>query len=309
MLKWILIVGLALLAILSFVLIQGPLSMGPSPAPSDSPAEQTEESQDSQDSQDSQESEASESGDSSESSDEGDQQSARQEPSQQARDIMQQAREAQGGLSSLQDLNGYQLRATSTAQQRGQTFSLQTETWVKLPNQFRQSTQVSIQGQTINSLTVWNGQDGWVRQQGQVQQLQGNQVGSIQQNLYLDPLHVVLFTARDDFTYAYQGTETANGTEAHVMEIQTPQDQTVTYYFDTESFLPIQRTRSAQGSTVRTVFSNYQRMNGYAFPFTQRTYLNGDLAQEQIVENVEVNPSFDPALFQKPQTDSQQSSQ
>ncbi len=304
MLKWILIVGLALLAILSFVLIQGPLSTGPSPAPSDSPAEQTEESQDSE------ASESAESSESSDSSNEGDQQQAdRQEPSQQARDIMQQARQAQGGLSALQDLNGYHLRATSTAQQRGQTFSLQTETWVQLPNQFRQSTQVSIQDQTINSLTVWNGQDGWVRQQGQVQQLQGNQIGSIQQNLYLDPLHVVLFTARDDFTYAYQGTETANGTEAHAMEIQTPQDQTVTYYFDTESFLPIQRTRSAQGSTVRTVFSDYQRQDGYAFPFTQRTFLNGDLAQEQSVEDVEVNPSFEPDLFQKPQTDSQQSGQ
>jgi len=299
MLKWILIVGLALLAILGFVLVQGPLSTGPSPAPSDSPAEQTE---------DSQESEASESAEPSEPSDGSDQQEAQPEPSQEAKDIMQQAREAQGGLSALQDLNGYHLQASSTAQQRGQTLSLQTETWVKLPGQFRQNTQVSIQGQTINSLTVWDGQNGWVRQQGQVQQLQGNQIGSIQQNLYLDPLHVVLFTARDDFTYTYQGRETANGTEVHAMEIQTPQDQTVTYYFDAESFLPVQRTRSAQGSTVRTVFTDYQRVDGYAFPFTQQTFLNGDLAQEQTVENVEVNPSFDPELFQKPQTNSNQQS-
>lgn len=299
MLKWILIVGLALLAILSFVLLQGPLSTGPSPAPSDPPAEQTEEGQ---------ESEASESAEPSEPSDESDQQEAQPEPSQEAKDIMQQAREAQGGLSALQELNGYRLQASSTAQQRGQTLSLQTETWVKLPNQFRQNTQVNIQGQTINSLTVWDGQNGWVRQQGQVQQLQGNQIGSIQQNLYLDPLHVVLFTARDDFTYTYQGTETANGTQAHAMEIQTPQDQTVTYYFDTESFLPIQRTRSAQGSTVRTVFTDYQRVDSYAFPFTQQTFLNGDLAQEQIVENVEVNPSFGAELFQEPQTNNNQQS-
>jgi len=289
-LKWILIVGLALVAILSFLLLQGSLPVGPSPGPAESQSQQTEQSEDTSQSDPSGES------------------AAQPVISEEAKEIMQQARDAQGGLDALRSLNGYHVQATSMAQQRGQTFSLETETWIQMPNRFRQNTTVSIQGQTINSLTVWNGQNGWVKQQGQVQQLQANQAGSIQQTLYLDPLHVVLFTARDDFNYSYQGTETVNGTEAHAMQIKTPQGQSVTYYFDAESFLPIQRTRSAQGNTVRTVFSDYQRVGGYAFAFTQQTYLNDSLAQEQSVENIEVNPSFDPQLFQEPQTEGQQQS-
>lgn len=294
MLKWILIVGLALVAILSFVFLQGSLPVGPSSGPAESGQSEQQAEQSNGSSQ-------------SDSSDESASQLA--EPSQQARDIMQQAREAQGGLDALQSLTGYHVQATSMAQQRGQTFSLETETWIKMPNRFRQDTTVNIQGQTINSLTVWNGQNGWVKQQGQVQQLQANQAGSIQQTLYLDPLNILLFTARDDFTYAYQGRESVNGTQAHAMQINTPQGQSVTYFFDAENFLPIQRTRSAQGNTVRTVFSDYQRVGGYAFAFTQQTYLNDSLAQEQNVQNIEIDPSFDPQLFQKPQTDSQQSNQ
>ena len=294
MLKWILIVGLALVAILSFVFLQGSLPVGPSSGPAESQESQQQAEQPNGDSP-------------SDSSDESASQLA--EPSQQARDIMQQARQAQGGLEALQNLTGYHVQATSMAQQRGQTFSLETETWIKMPNQFRQNTVVNVQGQTINSLTVWNGQNGWVRQQGQVQPLQANQAGSIQQTLYLDPLNILLFTARDDFTYAYQGTESVNGMQAHAMQIQTPQGQSVTYYFDAEDFLPIQRTRSAQGNTVRTVFGDYQRVGGYTFAFRQQTYLNDSLAQEQNVQNVEIDPSFDPQLFQKPQTDSQQSNQ
>ena len=294
MLKWILIVGLALVAILSFVFLQGSLPMGPSsdPAESGQSEQQAEQSNESS------------------PSDSSDQSAAQPaEPSQQARDIMRQARQAQGGLDALQNLSGYHVQASSMAQQRGQTFSLETETWIEMPNRFRQNTTVDIQGQTINSLTVWDGQQGWVRQQGQVQQLQGNQVGSIRQSLYLDPLHVLLYTTQEGFTYAYQGTETVDGTEAHAMQVQTPQGQSVTFHFDTENFLPIQRTRSAQGSTVRTVFRDYQRVDGYAFAFTQRTFLNDSLAQEQNVEDIVINPSFDPQLFQEPQTDSQQSNQ
>ncbi len=301
MLKWILIVGLALVAILSFVLLQGPLSLGPSSGPSEAPAEQSEEDQSSQESQGSQESQPSD------EQDEQDQ--TEQPPSQQARDIMQQAREAQGGLEALQSLNGYQVEASSMAQQRGQTFSLQTQTWVQLPNRFRKDTRVNIQGQTINSLTVWDGQNGWVRQQGQVQELQANQAGSVQQNLFLDPLHILLYTTREDFQYAYQGRESVNGTEAHAVQVTLPQGQSATFYFDTERFLPIQRTRSAQGQTVRTVFSNYQRVNDYAFPFKQETYLGGNLVSEQTVENVQIKSSFDPQLFSKPQTGSEQSGQ
>ena len=298
MLKWILIVGLALVAILSFVLLQGPLSPGPASGPSEPPAEQSEDREGTQPSQPSDEQD-----------DPPDDQQAEQAPSQQARDVMAQARQAQGGLEALQGLNGYQVQASSTATQQGQTFSLQTQTWVKLPNQFRQDTQVNIQGQTINSLTVWDGQTGWVRQQGQVQQLQANQAGSVQQNLFLDPLHILVYTTREDFQYAYQGTETVNGTEAHAIRVTLPQGQAATFYFDAERFLPIQRTRSAQGRTVRTVFSNYQQVDAYAFPFQRQTYLDGNLVSEQTVEDVQIKSSFDPQLFSKPQTGSQQSGQ
>lgn len=301
--KWLLIVGLALVAILSFLLIQGPMAVGPS-GPSDPGQEESEQAEQAEESEQTDPSDGDTSAESGSSAE-----TESPQPSQQAREVMRQAREAQGGLDALQDLTGYHVQANSVTQRQGQTFSLETETWIRLPNQLRQSTVISLQGQTINSLTVWNGEQGWVRQQGQVQQLQANQAGSVQQSLYLDPLHITLFTARDDFTYAYQGTETLDGTEAHAIDVTTPQGQSVTYFFDAESYLPIQRMRSAQGNTVRTVYRDYQRVDGYAFAFTQRTYLNDSLASEQIVEDVEVNPSFEPQLFQEPQTEGQQSGQ
>ena len=294
--KWLLIVGLALVAILSFLLIQGPLSIGPT-APPESSTEQSEQSEQAQQTDQTE-------GDADEETAE---QTETAQPSEQAREIMRQAREAQGGLDALENLTGYRSQVESLTTQRGQTFSLEIENWVRLPNELRQSTVVSVQGQTINSLTVWNGETGWVRQQGQVQELQPNQAGSVQQNLYLNPLHILLYTARGDFTYAYQGTETIGGTETHAIQVDVPQGPAPTYYFDAESFLPIQRMRSAQGTTVRTVFEDYRRVDGYAFPFSQRTFLNDSLAQEQTVTNVEINPSFDSQLFQRPQTDGQQS--
>lgn len=299
--KWILIVGLALAAILGFLLVQGPLSLGPTEPPeseTEQPAEESEQPE---------QSEATEQPD--DTDEDASSETESPQPSEQAREIMRQAREAQGGLDALQNLNGYHVQASSITQQQGQTFSLETETWVQMPNQLRQATTVNVQDQTIESLTVWNGQRGWVRQQGQVQELQPNQAGSVQQSLYFDPLHILLYTAQESFSYSYEGTETVDGTETHVIRVRTPQDQSVNFYFDTEDFLPVQRSRSAQGSTVRTVFRDYQRVNGFAFAFTQQTYLDDSLAQEQTVESVEVNPSFEPQLFQEPQTEGQQSGQ
>ena len=74
------------------------------------------------------------------------------------------------------------------------------------------------------------------------------------------------------YTYTFKGTETADGSDAYVLEIKTPQGRTITNYYDVKSGLKIKSAaeqQTPQGKYVVTnLYKDYQLFNGVQLPTT-----------------------------------------
>lgn len=100
------------------------------------------------------------------------------------------------------------------------------------------------------------------------------------------------------------GTEDFEGTEVYKLKL-TDKEGDITYYFmDSETFVIIKTTakRMVQGTEVESesLLSNYQMIDGVAFPFSISTGANGQMMVEIEMDNVDFNSKFEDAFFAKP---------
>lgn len=101
------------------------------------------------------------------------------------------------------------------------------------------------------------------------------------------------------------GTEDFEGTEVYKLKL-TDKEGDITYYFmDSETFVIIKTTakRMVQGTEVESesLLSNYQMIDGVAFPFSISTGANGQMMVEIEMDNVDFNSKFEDAFFAKPE--------
>ncbi|MDX2443126.1 MAG: hypothetical protein QNK30_04945 [Bacteroidales bacterium] len=101
------------------------------------------------------------------------------------------------------------------------------------------------------------------------------------------------------------GTEDFEGTEVYKLKL-TDKEGDITYYFmDSETFVIIKTTakRMVQGTEVESesLLSNYQMIDGVAFPFSISTGANGQTMVEIEMDNVDFDTKFEDAFFAKPE--------
>ena len=101
------------------------------------------------------------------------------------------------------------------------------------------------------------------------------------------------------------GTEDFEGTEVYKLKL-TDKEGDITYYFmDSETFVIIKTTakRMVQGTEVESesLLSNYQMIDGVAFPFSISTGANGQMMVEIEMDNVDFDTKFEDVFFAKPE--------
>jgi hypothetical protein len=116
------------------------------------------------------------------------------------------------------------------------------------------------------------------------------------------------------YTIELVGKESFEGTECFKLKlIKTPyivdgkeEDNIETYYFDTDSFVPIAmesviKTGQGKGTITQMLLSDYQEVDGLYIAFSQIQKFNGQIGLELIYKSVVFNSNVDENIFKIPE--------
>ncbi len=220
-----------------------------------------------------------------------------------ARALLERVIAAQGGPEALERLKDFYFRAEGTLRQRGQSFDVVMENWVRLPQMVRQEITISVGGQKFRVVYVWNGEQGWIQQGGRWQEMPAEVVTEIQKGLAFDPLFTPLFIGREDFRFAYRGREDVEieGTivTADVLEVTDAQGNTARLLYDAQAHRLVKVVEEGGERTEEMLLLDYREVDGYWVPFVQRSFADGELTGEFTVTEARINGGIGLDLFQK----------
>jgi hypothetical protein len=164
---------------------------------------------------------------------------------------------------------------------------------------------ITVQGQQI--VQAFDGKNGW---------MVNPMMGSTEPQ-DLPPEQLKQMKKQADFEgelYEYEkkgstleliGDEDFEGTKVYKLKL-TDKDGDITYYFiDAETYVVIKTNakRNINGTEVEgeTLFSNFQMIDGMAFPYSISTGMNGQTMAEIVIEKVDFSKKLDPTFFNKPE--------
>jgi hypothetical protein len=101
----------------------------------------------------------------------------------------------------------------------------------------------------------------------------------------------------------YEGSTVAAQKDTQRVTIMTAQNQAVTLYIDSKTFLPVKKSFSwrdptdQQRNTEDEVYDNYRLVQGIQTPFDVTRFYNGDMSNQRFLTTVEYNKGLSDSLF------------
>ena len=218
-----------------------------------------------------------------------------------ARALLEKAIAVQGGLEALQGLADYYVKAEGVVHQEGLSLNAEVERWVVPPRKVRQVLAVSFGGQDIELIMVWDGEQGWIKQLSQVQEMPADLVKDLRDIVELDPLLSLLFIGDERFQFKYGGTAVVDGIAAEVLEVINAEGNVASFYYDPETYYLLKVSRDPDGAAQDSILSDYRTLNGYTLPFSLTAIQDGQTVIEFEVSEYQFNQGLSDELFQKPQ--------
>lgn len=193
--------------------------------------------------------------------------------------------EAIGGRDNLENLKDLTLEMGTTIQ--GTPITIKEQ--IKKPDKFLR--EITVQGQTLQKLLV-NGNDISAVVQGEEQEL-NEEDKDILKSLS-DERYIELKYDQEGYKSELLGVDSVDGEETYVVEITTPDGQTLKNYYSTETGLKIQE-HDAEGNKKQ--YSDYQDVDGIKFPFKSQESMSGQQI-ESTVQKAEINQGLEDSEFQ-----------
>lgn len=209
---------------------------------------------------------------------------------------------ARGGMDKLQAIKTLKMQGQLIA---GGGFKLAYSEVYKRPDKIRE--EASVQG--LTQVQAWDGRQGW-----SIQPFGGRK----------DPIPMSADDARElaeaaDFegplvdakakgnVVTYLGTEDVDGTDAHKLQVQLKDGNTLVIYLDPDAYLPIReiarRTVRGTQQVTQTDFGDYEQVDGVYFPFAITTGPKGGASYEMMqisIDKAQANVPVEDAVFAFP---------
>jgi hypothetical protein len=227
----------------------------------------------------------------------------------QTRELLEQIVDANGGLEKLQQIESFHSAGKNNTNFESQSIETDVESWIDLPNRLRQTLSISVLGQSIDTVVVWNGVQGWQKGPNEqfqivVQELPAEVSLQAQEDIDFDPVFFLRFVTAESARFIYTGREDIEGVNAHVIEFYSTLGSMGTYYFHPDSLVAIKLLREGGGLTVERFFSDHRELDGYLIPYTRRNVVDGgNISSEVSYSEVEINSTFEAGLFDRPSED------
>jgi hypothetical protein len=213
--------------------------------------------------------------------------------------LMAKLVESLGGPTKLREVRALRQKATIRAVTPQGEMPIQAETILVFPDRFWQKMAMPFGEMkmivTPSSATMQTPMGS--------RPVPGAQKEETLKSLKRDPIYVAQHADDPRFTFNAAGTEKVGDVEAKILEVNA--DGSVFRWFLHPESARILRAvahttgPSGPGESV-TDFSEWKTVEGFPFAVTFTRTRNGQKEFSAQVEEIEVNPSFDPALFEQP---------
>jgi len=205
-----------------------------------------------------------------------------------------------GGIDQLKAQRTSHMKGTVVIEGSGLEGTF--EEWREMPIRSRQEIDLGI----IKQAEGDNGEFSWIVDHNNKLLIHKDErsVKERQVRLLLAEYHH-LNRDSENFSLAYEGTDTVAEATSYVVQITNSiNDNILTQFIDTSSFLLLKSVEVSPDQEQHTTYSDYHKADGIMIAFQQRmtVYPTGMVERMQIVE-VAHNIDIDPALYEPPEVD------
>lgn len=213
---------------------------------------------------------------------------------------------AKGGKAKLAALKGFKLVATGSTTIGGTSLPVEITRVFVLPDKMRIDAALKPQGRDVLVSVGVNGKTGWQRgpdgQSGKyaVVEITGNALATVDFERWREPELILLKALDPDVKLSPLADDTVDGKPCSVVRLRSPFTSVdIDLYLDKKTKLLARMTFSDGGNTESDDFSDYREVAGIKFAH-KRSTSGGGRSTTLELKSVEVDPSVEPKLFDKP---------
>ncbi len=209
--------------------------------------------------------------------------------------------EGLGGRAAVERVKSLRTVASAIrkAPQGGGDMTLKVVSTIALPDRMHQELTTPM-GQIV---IVMSGQDAFMNTPAGTQPLPQSQRTEAVKALQRQPITLAQHAGDADFKVQHVGSETLDGLPVEVLLVTRGDDQTRLFVDQGTGRILRQayQGQSVQGPGEFVIsYSDFRSVSGATLPFRTQTTFNGEPQETRVVEEITLNPSLDPSLFEKP---------
>lgn len=175
------------------------------------------------------------------------------------------------------------------------------------PDKFKESMDMEVMGQKINTVTVYDGKNCWINANGREVPVNETLMKEIKEAANLFKIARLLrLKTKSDYTLSPLGEAQVNGKPADGVKIATKGFRDVNIYFDKKTGLTAKVERTAldtmtqQEVSEERIILEYQDIDGHKVPKKVLVNRNGKKFMEAEVVEYKANPKLEAGDFGKP---------
>jgi hypothetical protein len=174
------------------------------------------------------------------------------------------------------------------------------------PGRYREQIEADAMGQKFVIIKVMNGDKGYVKQNDDLTELEGDMLKEEQETLHALNVSNLLALKAGEATVTAAGETKVGDKPAVGIKVASKGKRDLTLYFDKESGLLVKAVRRAKDMmsgdevTLDTVFENYKDFDGIKRPTKMKTNRDGKLLSETEITDFKAGAKFDETTFAKP---------
>ncbi len=216
------------------------------------------------------------------------------------RQVLDQAIAAKGGALRQSKLTALHLVAKGTVTAGGTPIAIELERWQLMPDRFRTALTLDVGGQQQRIAYAFKGTTGWqLGVDGKPRDSSAADVAATIAYQVHDP-EWVLLRASDPGSRAKLAPDVAIDGKPHsVVRIESPVE--IMLYIDKQTKLLTRMTWKEDGKLQTENYSDYRTVDGILIAHRRESSNGAETSKIEVIK-VEVNPTFDPKLFDRPKS-------
>ena len=219
-----------------------------------------------------------------------------------AKQLVDEALAAKGGKAKLAAITGFKMVAVGSTTIQGQTVPVEIERVFLLPDKMRIDANLA---QRVKVIVAVDGRKGWQLapdpsgQKMQLTDIGPADIASIDFERWREPELILLRAAEPGARISTAPDEMLDGKPHVVVTLRSPFKVDVSLYLDKKTKLVSRMAYSEGGQNETDDFGDYKEISGLKIAHKRHSTGGGRTTKLEL-KSVELNPKWDPKLFDKP---------